>query len=559
MAHLFPQQLGETFTAHTVSAEQAVYTAVGKLDGNFWVFHDLRWDEPALHDSRTIGQADFIIAHPDYGFVALEVKGGRCDYSADDRLWFSTDRFGNRHRIHDPFEQAADCARVVRKLLKMTVPGINRLTFAQSAALFPDCSMIKQPLRADIQPWRILDQSDLLRFDQVVRQLFEEGFAGRRIDRSDGMKIIDGLRKLWGIHDAAGRRRLDLRLRQSYQRLIDLTERQLSVLRSLREAPQVLVRGCAGSGKTTLAVHKAKMLADAGKRVGLFCFNIPLGEYLQKQCEAFSNITAGPIAELFTEWLTDAGHAPVYDDPQEWYDTTLPNLLVDHLDRVPHRFDAVIVDEGQDIRASYWTALELMLADPGNAIFYIFADQGQNIYHGRMNLSFTAVPYLLNRNVRNTNQVFTAIRACCEIDSDIEPSGVDGPRPELYRYGDDAEMLTTLENVLGKLCSDGITPNDIAILGTRSQERTSLREGSRIGPFTLTSQSRSRTDIWSMTTHRFKGMEAPVVILCELDDEPYRIDDLIYVGMTRTTGHLVALATGETHSRLKESGAWVLP
>ncbi len=40
---------------------------------------------------------------------------------------------------------------------------------------------------------------------------------------------------------------------------------------------------------------------------------------------------------------------------------------------------------------------------------------------------------------------------------------------------------------------------------------------------------------------RFKGLEREVVILCELPTAGERLDELLYVGITRARGHLVVV------------------
>jgi superfamily I DNA/RNA helicase len=44
------------------------------------------------------------------------------------------------------------------------------------------------------------------------------------------------------------------------------------------------------------------------------------------------------------------------------------------------RYDAIIVDEGQDFRDHWWIPLEDLFADAHRGVFYIFLDPGQNIY-----------------------------------------------------------------------------------------------------------------------------------------------------------------------------------
>jgi DNA replication protein DnaC len=53
------------------------------------------------------------------------------------------------------------------------------------------------------------------------------------------------------------------------------------LLQATRSLPLIRFTGGAGSGKTWLAVEKARLLSRQGKRVGLFCYNKGLGQYLQ--------------------------------------------------------------------------------------------------------------------------------------------------------------------------------------------------------------------------------------------------------------------------------------
>ena len=53
------------------------------------------------------------------------------------------------------------------------------------------------------------------------------------------------------------------------------------------------------------------------------------------------------------------------------------------------------------------------------------------------------------------------------------------------------------------------------------------------------------------TIRRFKGLERPVVILCELRDDGERLDELLYTGLTRATTHLVVIAPPALAARLR--------
>ncbi len=57
------------------------------------------------------------------------------------------------------------------------------------------------------------------------------------------------------------------------------------------------------------------------------------------------------------------------------------------------------------------------------------------------------------------------------------------------------------------------------------------------------------------TIRRFKGLEKPVIILCEVPDEAPRLDALLYTGLTRATAHLVVVATPNLSQRLRMIGS----
>jgi len=65
------------------------------------------------------------------------------------------------------------------------------------------------------------------------------------------------------------------------QELLRLTDEQMRILDLLRDTKRLVVKGCAGSGKTLLALEKATRLARDGKYVQLLCYSIPLAQWLQ--------------------------------------------------------------------------------------------------------------------------------------------------------------------------------------------------------------------------------------------------------------------------------------
>jgi superfamily I DNA/RNA helicase len=71
------------------------------------------------------------------------------------------------------------------------------------------------------------------------------------------------------------------------------------------------------------------------------------------------------------------------------------------------RFDAVIVDEGQDFRPAWWTVVQRLLRDPARGHLWVFWDPHQNIFTGEANLAERlGLPnYQLSANCRNSRPI----------------------------------------------------------------------------------------------------------------------------------------------------------
>jgi len=177
------------------------------------------------------------------------------------------------------------------------------------------------------------------------------------------------------------RRSLGSVIRGETAQILDLTTEQVQVLELLRNQRRALIAGCAGSGKTVLAVEKARQLSAEGMRVLLLCYNKRLAEQLEQETQDWEQVMAvhfhrlaiGLIrqAEIELDWNTE--------DPNYW-EKTVPEKMVDAIVEDIDRYDAVIVDEGQDFAASWCPPLQWLLSDEKDGIFYVFMDDNQRLY-----------------------------------------------------------------------------------------------------------------------------------------------------------------------------------
>jgi hypothetical protein len=522
-----------------------VFSALKTLPKSYLVFYNTHWQKQDRNYGVYEGEADFIIAHPDKGIIVLEVKGGGIQYDSERDQWYSQDRQGIKHEIKDPVEQAR---RNHYKLLEeMTrLPGWpDYQVNIWHAVCFPDIWIQEgQYLRADLPREQVLDKEDLDNIEETVNKMFEYAFGRNMKDHSpgqEGIRIVEGfLANSFQFHTPLG-----VDLEREDEKLIELTERQYRALSILGNRKRAAIAGCAGSGKTMLAVRKAQQFSDLGLNVLFVCFNRDLADYLQTR---LLDVRVTNFHSLCQQAAQQIGYRINYSqDKDTLFKETYPQILFDASDQIGRVYDAIIVDEGQDFYENYWIALESLLKPDG--YLFIFYDDNQNIFHGSADFGGMIVeePFQLTENCRNTKRIHETVKLFHTNPSGLRSFSPEGREPEFLESKDESSTIKNLKQILFRLIEqDRINNQDIIILTPRSQEKTILKTGMKIGNFTLTSQTANHTSLVQVTSiHRFKGLEKRVVILAEIGAHmTHDLEMLLYVGCSRARTHLVILHDG---------------
>ena len=367
--------------------------------------------------------------------------------------------------------------------------------------------------------------------------------------------LIDLLSPVWELRPL-----LSTEIEAERQEMLRLTEEQFRLLDFLGRNRRVAISGCAGSGKTTLAVEKARRLAEQGFRVLLTCFNVNLAEFLRGDETLPRHLDIVSFHKLASDLCRRARLS--YSGPADdrYFDEVLPEQLMRAVDQLGPQYEAIIVDEGQDFRDNWWLPLQCLLHDPDHGCLYIFFDDNQNLYHAAHRLPLELAPFPLTRNCRNTQQIHHSVMRFYRSDRTPETQGPVGRPVELYAYHEEQELKRLLRQVLHHLVvEEGLSTTDVVVLTPKSRERSCLWRLGMLGNFRLTDQwTAASGEVLCSTVHSFKGLESPVVILAEI--EPHAAQDLesiLYVGYSRACHHLVALASaalpGDMQRRLASS------
>ncbi|MDQ0029675.1 nuclease-related domain-containing DEAD/DEAH box helicase [Arthrobacter bambusae] len=515
-------------------AERAVWDALRQsLPDDVVLAHSVQ-----VRNGRAEHEIDLLVLWPHVGIAAIEVKGGQITIA--DGQWYQSDRHG-KHKIQSPVAQSQSSLHAFKNWLEKQL----------GSRLSSRCAyMVSLPCTAVPNGWAIagcprsliLDQADNQSPAELVRRAIEnEGGGASSLAPAFLERIV---RQISGeLGTAVG---------TSHNPKVDedaqdhLTERQSVLLQATRSLPRIRFTGGAGSGKTWLAVEKARLLSKQGKRVGLFCYNKGLGQYLQDRVSTWRQ--AKPVfTGEFHEYVRGLG---VPDGTgQAYFDEEMPRLLKELASGLePHeRLDAVVVDEAQDFAPLWWEALLACTNDPDGGDVFAFMDDRQDVYRrwggATAELAYgpTArfVPIHIDENLRNTRKIAETFRPFAG--EHFTPRGSTGLPVRFVNCQTD-QALDVAGDCVDTLIAEGWANNQIALLTTKERH-----------PVHLDFYERGATEEYWREFHAgeaefyghvlgFKGLERSVVVLCVNGfKDMERAAEQLYVGLSRARSLLVVV------------------
>jgi superfamily I DNA and RNA helicase len=353
---------------------------------------------------------------------------------------------------------------------------------------------------------------------------------------------------------------------QEARRLI-LTKDQIRVLDFLRSHRRVAVSGGAGTGKTVLALEKARRLASEGFRTLLTCYNRQLADHLSSLCTGTPNLDVMSFHQLCHKQIERANRASGRDlafeakltyPGMDLYEVQLPNALGYSLDILPDRYEAIVCDEGQDFREEFWVPLELLLTDYDSSPLYVFYDDNQNLYARAGTFPIRDEPFSLTINCRNTAQIHDASYKHYK-GVPVSPPDIQGDDVQFIQVQNrDAQAAKIHARIVDLVAKQAVSPNDIVVLVADAMHKAEYYSALRRLPLPkpavwLEEGIRRNNSVLIDTIQRFKGLESSIVFLWALDtiDLP-RKQELLYVGMSRAKSLLLIVGKPETCSLLIE-------
>jgi len=539
MADMFPRELLPEEVKS--NGERKTFDALRDGLADPWqAYHSVSWVARDQAAGTIDGEIDFVVCHPEQAVLCLEVKGGSVESRAGS--WWSV-RDGERTRIRNPFAQALDHRYALERHLETCGVRDAKSWLIGRAIVLPDVTVHQLSLAPDAPRELIIDRSDLREPEAALARViaFHRGARERR--RPPGFDGAAALRELL-VPSVSLRVPMAEDMLEEEAALIHLTAEQGMLLARMRRNRLLAVTGCAGSGKTMLAVEHAKWLARAGTEVLFVCFNRGLAEHLRVR-EAKSAVTFQTFHSLCTHL---AGRAklklPQYEQgaaPPEYFERILPDALLEAVARLGPQFGALVVDEAQDLQDDWYAALLFVLEDEQRANVWLFFDDNQRIYGSGFAAPADYQHFELTVNCRNTQAIHREVMKLYRGSIVPDVRGPEGRLPELLHTDDQA---ATVAGVITRLCdNEEVPPQDVVVLSAHGWEHSEVCR-SVPGPYAFTKKrGEFGKKIHFSSIRAFKGLEAPVVILCELQDlDQETRDQQLYVGISRARNHCVIVA-----------------
>ena len=516
------------------SQEGVLFAALSALPDDYYVFHSLKIASVRTNTFQE-NEGDFVVFNPDKGLICIEAKAGRVKYQ--NGQWF----YGNDTPMHKggPFRQAdnikwkiIDCIRD-----KGYDRIVSRCKFFH-AVWFPmlsvdDIRKIDLPTECTIE--QILTKESLSNVEEDINKIFSiQMFAGRNeliqnLSQNDIQILIN--RILCPQFDIFPSSSTDNDLKRViFHHLLD---EQKNVLDFMIEQKTAAVNGAAGTGKTMVALEKARRNADAGERVLFLCYNIRLKQYLE---ENFKN--------SYIDFYTIDGYACRICNTDKPDYAQLCEKLIEISESGTFRYKHIIVDEGQDFGIDsieendvIQLLKELVTEDPINGSFYVFYDRLQLVQSRLVPVYIENADckVTLYRNCRNTvNIAKTSVRPLMDRRPLLKEGCIVG-NPAVIHYCDDEKQVEKeLDSILADYSEKGI--DDIIILTCKTETKSRIRNQIKGNKY--------KQKWFFSTCRKFKGLEADAVILVDLDMNSF--DDqqalIYYVGTSRARLYLDIIA-----------------
>lgn len=494
-------------------------------------------------------EIDFLVIIPDVGCLIIESKNAKIypeaklgiRYNYNDREYDYLWRLPNGEimKYNGPFRQAERSMRLFMKYLKDG--RVSKFKFGNLPTL-TNCVLLPLIDQNEINNWNlpadagsvklILSKDDLC--SNVKGHLYKRICEIIKMQMNANSKCLneEECRQFIQMVIAPSCNLLPSKhffIDLQKERLFSFLNQQLVILDFMEEQKIAVISGGAGTGKTKIALEKARRISEQGEKVLFLCYNKKLKEYLAREYK-FENVRYETIDSLFYSYFrsdANGNYNPLkLEIDNQYINGTFP-------------YKCFIIDEAQDFgrRSIEGSGLLKLFQDIAEieeeGCCYFFYDKYQLVQSKEIPsvIQNADCKMTLYKNCRNTEKIATTSYKLFAKD--------ELPRRKIkgFELGTKPKAINCLvedvyDNVIkmvDSLRAKGY--KDIVILSTK-EEGGSILSSRAKGEYLYFNGFKCLFT----TCRKFKGLEADAIIIVDIDgnvllDKENRL--LFYVGTSR--------------------------
>ncbi len=561
-AHMIPSRPKE---CDPKSEEWIVFNALKDLGEDYYVFHD--FSVTAVSNGTVYErEIDFVVAHREKGILCIEAKNGAGIYY-DNREWKY--QSGKNMEKGGPYKQVASAKRtLINKIESCKDPVVCKLVdkckvnhavwfFRMTKEHFDTL----QGIAEDADPSLTLLADDLINPSDAISRIMSYKIPKDNYSKIDHVLTEKEFSHLLNsvlcpvFHIVSDLGAKNIAITENMNQLL---REQYKLLDFLEEQNTAIINGAAGTGKTMIAVEKARRHSANGEKVLFLCYNRLLCSHLQEkyqknksssQIQQFNNVDFMTISELAKNITGN------YEDLiglYEWLCNCESNT-----DTFPYKH--VIVDEGQDFglvddainnsdvnaetNCSIIDTIQEVVLKKGGT-FYLFYDKYQTIEGKNSSkesdkkaeenylpecITDCECKMTLHKNCRNTEEIATTsvtpikdkkgnrVKSAVALSNWLEPE-----KPVMHIIREEEDTRETLDRILESYKRKEI--NDIVILTSERIDYSAITEYldndllKKTGYYTYTYNGQK----YRVTTcKKYKGLEADAIVYIDLNRDSF--------------------------------------
>jgi hypothetical protein len=503
-------------------AERKVFDRLKELSDRYDIFYSKRFVTDGV-EKKAEFEVDFIVAIPEKALVCIEVKGGLIQYTGTTDSWTQN----GRKLTKRPDGQATAAAH---GLVKTFQKHIGKMAVGW-ALCFPDCQVAgTSGFPPSIQEAQVIDEQSLLYTDQALDALFS--FIRQQHAHREGVRRWEyAAFKKSLLRDLGFVSLMSTRIKRANQQFVKLEQSQIELFQSVASNQHIVVSGPAGSGKTLLAKTVAQDWLNEGKRVLLMCYNRTLANKLRYEFDrnenrievtTFHSLARKVITDYYPDWWGEQDSSA-----EGFWELEVPAKLEECMPYYQERYDALIVDEGQDFKEFWYELIFGLIPTEGRRL--IFLDEMQNIFG-----HFTELPranefsrFQLRKNCRNSKSIVRHLSDLLGkkiLAFENSPEGFEVIKEQIP---DKNAQLHFLENEILRLTKvEGLRTEQMVVLIDSHKLESFLGERKEIAGMELRALGNSARfspgAIHYSSIERFKGLECDVAFIFLAADRSIR-------------------------------------